>query len=106
MIEINRKIAKLNYTNSEILELVKHPSVINYVNKLLECETNNKTDNDFLKCFLISSCPEELNQFQICQKANANNQALCGLKLLELEQCMKKYPNNVLSILEQTNKFV
>jgi len=104
LIEINRKIAKLNYTNSEVLELLKNSTTINYVNKLLECD-NNKNDTDFLKCFLISSCPDELNQFQVCQQKNSSNPSVCGLRLLELEQCMKKYPNNVLSILEKTNKF-
>jgi len=105
LIDINRKIAKMNYTNSEVLELLKNDSVINYVNKLFECELNHKSDSEFLKCFLISSCPDELTQFQKCSQINQENPGVCSLKLLELEQCMKKYPNNVLSILSKTSKY-
>jgi hypothetical protein len=106
ILETNKRIVGLNFTNSESLNIIKDDKVSEYMIKLSECyEKHSENDNNFFRCIIKSVCPEPTESFIKCQKENPNNIQECAPILLNLEKCMKSYSNRTLEIIRKTKDY-
>jgi hypothetical protein len=106
ILEINKKIVTINFTNLESLKIIKDEKVSDYMVKLSDCyEKTSDDDQKYFHCILKSVCPEQTESFLQCQKENKNNINLCTPILLNLEGCMKSYSNRTLEVIKRAKDY-
>jgi hypothetical protein len=101
----SRKIAEINITNRELIELLRYEEVFNYVSNLQQCRSNNVDNNDkFTNCIFNSVCPEETDLFKKCVKKYKDKTYKCYEQLISIQDCMKVYTNTFIAIMEKVNR--
>lgn len=104
-LKTSNKVANINITNRELIQLIKNESEFNYLASLHDCrEKHQENENQFQKCILQSICPNETQQFNTCVKANKQNTQLCINDFFKLQDCMRYNTNKFLSIMQKVNK--
>ena len=105
IVSINRKLANINYTNSEIVDIIKSDDSVNLLNKVVECEKQFPDDNNqFLNC-CSSVCPTELQNFRECVKINKGQLGDCIADSMKFEKCMTGLSSRLLMILAKNNSY-
>jgi hypothetical protein len=106
ILDINKKIVTINFTNLESLKIIKDEKVSDYMIKLSDCyEKSPDDDQKYFQCILKSVCPEQTESFLHCQKENKNNISVCTPILLHLEKCMKSYSNRTLELVKRAKEY-
>jgi hypothetical protein len=106
ILDINKKIVTINFTNLESLKIIKDEKVSDYMIKLSDCyEKFTGDDQKYFQCILNSVCPEQTESFLQCQKENKSNISVCTPILLHLEKCMKSYSNRTLELLKRAKEY-
>lgn len=105
LISVYRKISIVSYTNSELIEILKDDTTVNFFNILIECEKKFSKDNkEFLNC-CSSACSSELKSFQNCVQANNGDLSHCVADSMTFKTCMTEQSNKILSILSKSQSF-
>ena len=105
IVTTSKKIANINITNKELINLLKNENEFNYLANLHNCNEKHIDDNDqFANCILTSVCPEETSNFKNCVKYNKDNSHKCVNDLFKIQDCMRHNTNCFISIIQKTNK--
>lgn len=101
-LEISKKILNINYTNTELLRILKKESVSTYLTQLTNCyEKKFENDSDLFSCIMNSACSQEIKSLKKCKKNNSKNIELCAPILMQIDDCLKKHNNSILYTLSK-----
>lgn len=96
-LEISKNILNINYTNTELLRIMKSENVSVYLSQLTNCyEKHSENDSDLFSCIMNSACPKEVKMLRKCRKINAKHLELCAPSLMDLDACLKNNNNAIL----------
>jgi hypothetical protein len=96
-LDISKKILNINYTNTELLRIMKNEPVSIYLTQLTNCyEKHSENDSDLFSCIMNSACPQEIKNLKKCKKKNSKNLELCAPILMNIDDCLKKRNNSIL----------
>lgn len=106
LVSIQRKMANINLTNIEIMQVLKYEHLNAYIGSLHEChEKHSDNDEKFINCILGTTCPTDIKDFTECRNKNKANLQVCVPYVIKLEDCMKYHSNSFLSILEKAKNY-
>jgi hypothetical protein len=96
-LEISRNILNINFTNTELLKIMKSQQVSIYLSHLTNCyEKYPENDSDLFSCIMNSACPKEVENLKKCRKTNSNHLEICAPILMDIDACLKKNNNSIL----------
>jgi hypothetical protein len=102
LITLNKKLVEINYSNTEVIEILRNKDTSKYMNSIQQCkEKFEEDDKKFFYCIIEKNCPAETNAFLHCQKNNKQNLALCASALISLENYMTAHSTNLLMAIEK-----
>ena len=96
-LEISKNILNINFTNTELLRIMKSKQVSVYLSHITNCyEKYSNNDSDLFSCIMNSACPKEVESLKKCRKINSKSLELCAPILIHIEACLKRNNNSLI----------